>query len=173
MANDIRLFFALWPNDDVRHALVQHAKPLLTAIQNPIKAANLHLTLAFIGNVDKENLSCYMQAADAVQAQGFQLQLDRSGCFLRAKMLWLGCSSVPHELTHLLDELNTHLEPCGYHVDKRSFTPHVSLARKWSSVPAPRFNDEIIWPVDSFSLIESCSVAGGVEYRVLQSWPLG
>ena len=173
MANNVRLFFALWPEDAIRQSIVHHTKPLLTGVHHRIKPANLHITLAFVGSVEKTNLPCFIRAADSIQARHFKLQLDQSGCFSRARMLWLGCRSFPDKLNHLVDELNTKLEVCGYRADKRPFTPHVSLARKYHQSEPPEFNDKIVWKVNSFSLVESRSIDSGVEYHVLNSWALG
>lgn len=172
MSEKIRLFFALWPDQVTRQSIVKKTKPLLVDIPNKITPANFHVTLAFIGYVEKSQLSCYRQAADAVCAERFVLRLNTTGFFPQAKMFWLGCKSVNPELKHLVSKLNDELGFCDYTADQRPYTPHVSLARKYNQSSLFEFNDEIEWQVNSFSLIESRSTNGGVEYHELYSWLL-
>jgi len=173
MDNKVRLFFALWPDKKVRQSIINKSKPLLKGVQKKIPAHNLHITLAFIGNVEKSKLDCYRQAAQEVHASGFGLRLDKAGCFSRAQILWLGCTTPAAELNWLVDSLNSALAVCGYQPGERRFTPHVSLTRKYRERVIPEFDTEIDWPVDSFCLVESCSTGRGVEYRVLDTWALG
>jgi 2'-5' RNA ligase len=172
MTDSTRIFFALWPADTVRHAIVSQAKPLLQGLKKTVSTTKLHLTLAFIGNIETARLDDYRQAAETVRAQAFELTLDQAGSFSRAQVLWLGCSRVPAELQILVDRLNAALQQCGYTPDHRPYVPHLTLARKYRKKPRQDISVNISWPVNDFCLVESRPVQGGVEYHVLQSWPL-
>jgi 2'-5' RNA ligase len=51
-ARPFKLFFALWPSDDQRAALVALTGPAIAPIAGkPVQSANLHVTLAFLGSV--------------------------------------------------------------------------------------------------------------------------
>ena len=167
-----RLFFALWPSEDVRNQIVACAKQLPVQKARAVANANLHITLAFIGAVDEDKVDHYTSAAASVKANAFHLKLNRAGCFSRAKVLWLGCEQVEPALQDLVSSLNHVLLDCGYVAEDRSYTPHVTLARKFNGKHVPEIDCEIDWSVDSFALVESVSVAGGVEYKVLKSWRL-
>ncbi len=83
MADNVRIFFALWPRDSVRRAIIQQVGPLLQSHKKVVPRANLHLTLAFIGNIEIARLKDYRQAAETVQASAFDLTLDQVGTFSR------------------------------------------------------------------------------------------
>ena len=170
---DLRLFFALWPDDRVRRALQQAAQ----TIARPdgaryVPAANLHLTLHFIGNVDRRELPCLKRQARKVRSHGFEVVIDDSGCFSKPKVGWLGCEDIPPALGHLHRELGSRLGECGFEPEKRPFRPHVTVLRKYREAPPQPAFASIHWPVTDFSLVESRSVKNGVQYRVLESYPL-
>ncbi len=172
MSDSQRLFFALWPADEVRQAIHAQTKTVLKEKGKPVRISNLHITLVFLGNISKEKIPDYQQAASQVQARTFALQLDQLGAFQRAQILWLGCSVIPDALQTLVLQLNTELSHCGFVADARPYVPHVTIARKYKGKTLPTFSANIPWSVSEFSLVESRSVEGGVEYHVLQSWPL-
>mgnify|MGYP002265578925 CR=1 FL=1 len=115
-----RVFFALWPDDDVRKKIVDtfnlssQAK-LKARIMQP---ENLHLTLHFIGNVSEEKLTCLDLAAQTVKIKPFELLLDQYGYFDKVKIFWMGCRSTPDELNILHHHLGDALAACDYQADK-------------------------------------------------------
>ena len=162
----------MWPDQITRQSIVEQTKPLLINIPNKIIPDNLHITLAFVGSVEKSQLPCLLKAARFIQTKRFTLSLDKTGCFHQEKIFWLGCQFINPELKNLVTQLNNELKRCDYKPDERLYTPHVSLARQYNSLSYPEFKNKIEWQVDSFSLIESRSTAAGVEYHVLDTWPL-
>ena len=173
-----RLFFALWPEKEVRQAIVRQTAPYLKKKSGRIiPAANLHITLHFIGSVDDEMAACLHTTASAVKAEPFQLELDTFGYFSRAKIAWLGVTHTPEAALRLNETLGEQLTDCGYQPDRRKFSPHVSLMRKCRQpVSALRGEVSIPWTVDRFVLLESVQeiVDGrqGVSYRVIEQYPL-
>ena len=170
---DLRLFFALWPDERVRRELQQAGQTIaLCEGARYVTAANLHLTLHFIGNVDHGELPCLKRQARKVFGRGFELVIEGSGCFSKPKVGWLGCEDIPPALGHLHQELGSRLGECGFEPEKRPFRPHVTVLRKYrASPPKPEF-EPIRWPVGDFSLVESRSGENGVQYRVLETYPL-
>lgn len=52
-----RLFFALWPPDDLRQRLDEQAHQFpVEGRARRVPARNLHVTLAFIGEVDRKSV---------------------------------------------------------------------------------------------------------------------
>ncbi len=171
MANDKqRLFFALWPDETVRAGLAAALPQALDG--RPVRRDNLHLTLVFLGNVDKETHACVEQAASGVVCQSFELAFDVAGYFPRSQVVWIAPTQSPAALGTLVKELREALVPCGLALDPRPYRPHLTLARKVHRRPALAAITPIAWPVTAFSLVESRSQPGGVCYVPLQSWKL-
>lgn len=164
-----RLFFALWPDPEIHRLLVQASR---TYSSRPVREANLHLTLVFLGNRNSDELACFRQAAASVQAPAFVLELNYLGAWSRSGILWLGSSEIPDALLHTYKELQQALLPCGVTPEKRRFVPHITLSRH---AKKPKFKgvvDAIGWSVREFVLVESIAQADGVHYEVLERWPL-
>ncbi len=168
-----RLFFALWPSDLVRKAVVQAALPLTRKFDGRIiQPHNLHITLHFVGQVSEEAKQCMHDAAGTVIGKSFLIDLDHFGHFPRAKILWMGSREIPAELRQLHDKLGEALSDCGYQCDKRPYSSHVTLMRKCRRTGVPQEKFSIPWTVDEFVLVESIQDASGVHYQVIEHYPL-
>ena len=165
-----RLFFALWPDADVRAALAAHGRQQASRNGRAVAPDNLHITLAFVGGVTAEQRSCLETAASGVTRQPFAFSLDRVGFWARPRILWAGTSTMSAALLGLVDALNRALSPCGYVPDARPFQVHVTLARKAHRAPDVREIPPIMWQADGFCLVESVTGERGAEYHVLRRW---
>jgi len=169
-----RLFFALWPDNDLRLA-VQNLKSLtdITDFGRCISIDNIHITLVFLGQIDMPAKSCAECAAEHIHGKSFKLVLDRLGYWSKPQILWLAPSQIPLELTALYDLMKSRLIKCGVTLDERPYKPHLTLARKVKK-PPPRIKIEpLTWHVKQYSLMESRqSPGGGVNYQELACWKL-
>ena len=163
-----RLFFAIYPDAATRRELAAAAKPFLTE-GKPSPAGNLHLTLAFIGMADQSYQDCLESKAALTPApRPFTIQIDRAGHFRRARSLWLGPGHAPTELMALYDALTAAIQPCGYALEPRSYTPHITVARKYRGQASCELARPVDFTVDSFCLMESVSTDAGVQYKSLR-----
>ncbi len=168
-----RLFFALWPSAKVRQAIAETAGPLLHEMDARIIAPeNFHITLHFIGSVTDAEKDCLHQAARKLAFQPFDFSLDCFGFFDKAKIFWMGMQVAPTELSRLYENLGEALSACDYQPDPRPYSPHVSLLRKAGKVPVEYQPFSISWHVDEFVLVESVSSPEGVNYKVIEKYPL-
>ncbi len=169
---DVRLFFALWPDDDVRLQIVENLRKLdLDRNKNRLVSNNnLHLTLHFVGNVSITKMKCLDWQARQVIAEKFDLSLDYSGYFKKPKVLWLGCRTVPRALIDLQQNLGREIAECEYTPEERPYSPHVTVARKIYHAPEPVEFAPISWQVDRFVMVESISDVAGVRYEVVKSY---
>ena len=169
-----RLFFALWPDNGLRQAIAS-----LQGLRNVkdfgrrIPLDNIHITLAFLGNVDKARKECIAHEAGSMHGRSFKLVLDRLGYWSRPQILWLGPSHIPHELESLSEMMNARLLKCGMTSEERPYKPHLTLARNVKK-PPPRIKIEpVTWDVKRYSLMESLPVlTRGVNYQELACWEL-
>ena len=168
-----RLFFALWPDEDVRLTLDQAAGKLLGKRVKRVIAPNLHITLAFAGSVTTVVRSCLERAADDIQVPCFELSIDRLGHWPGPRILWVAPTHIPAELWSLADALRQAFEECDIEPDTRPYQPHITLARKANKAPESAGFPPLQWSISHFSLVESVTDPAGVRYRVLRSWALG
>jgi len=128
---------------------------------------NLHVTLAFIGQVDAARLDDIVAAARTVQARQFTLRMDQPGFWKHNRIAWLSASRVPAELDAMVAELRAALQAGHIPCDAKPFVAHVTLLRnarppseEWPALAA------VHWPVNGFSLVSSETDEGGTRYRV-------
>ena len=147
-----------------------------------VPAAQIHLTLAFLGEVEEASAWRLNTELARIQLPAFTLTLTGLGCFpqrQRPRVLWVGLAPEAR-LTNLVAAVQSAILDCGLPVEERPFTAHITLARL--RFPAPRevgaFLDQPLpeplplLPVEEFILFESRLSPQGVEHRPLTSFPL-
>lgn len=165
-----RLFFALWPSEEVRKACADLLRGRLGGKR--VRAANLHVTLVFLGSLDKTQQAAVSEAAGRIAMQPFALSFDRLSFWKKPGVLCLEATQAVPALSNLVAQLNAAAGLAEITVDERPYRPHVTLLRKAGQALNLEFQP-VEWPADGFCLVESCSTPYGVEYRVLQRWPAG
>jgi 2'-5' RNA ligase len=170
---DIRLFFALWPDEALRAQL--HLASNTITVERPARRVpwgNLHLTLHFIGNVFFEQMACLRQQASLIRAEAFEFDIDCLGHFSKPRVAWLGCLAIPAALLELHELLGQRLQLCDYQPEARQYNPHVTVARKIGAIAESESFAPITWKVEEFSLVEVRQIENGVQYRVIETFPL-
>lgn len=167
-----RLFFAIWPPAAARNALERLAQDVaVVGAGKPVEAAKMHLTLAFLGEVDQARMSLAHSAAAALPMARFKLSLDRVGSFRRSRVAWAGASCLPPQLESLQSALDSELRANGFALEERPFRPHITLARKIRERVPTASIEPIAYACEAVALV--ASDLGRGEYRTLESWPLG
>ncbi|MGB5081465.1 MAG: RNA 2',3'-cyclic phosphodiesterase, partial [Burkholderiales bacterium] len=127
----MRLFFALWPDDEVRTQLARRSRELHAVCGGrPTRPENLHVTLAFLGSVEEACVAEVERAAAEVVTRAATLVLDRTGYWKHNRIAWVGCSVVPPGLDALVSELRGALVKSKIAFDSKSFVSHVTLLRE-------------------------------------------
>lgn len=124
-----RLFIAIDLPEEVREKLLGLRVPIPGARWVP--AGQLHLTLAFPGEVDEERQQRLVGMLERVKAPPFRIGFDRAGCFPgpgKPRVLWVGVKPEP-KLCSLAERLRELLRACDIPQEERPFFPHVTLAR--------------------------------------------
>ena len=192
-----RTFIALELNESLQRYLgsvIDQAKQELPAL-HWVTPAGIHLTLAFLGELNDEQLASARQAAQAaaqhIQPFEYRLKgLDIFGSTLQPRVIWMGIEDQPsvhlHDssLEQLHRSLNRELEQRNFEVDKRPFSPHLTLARvkhplspeeqqclqrllHKKQAPSP------LYPVNSLNVMKSELSRTGAKYTCLQEYSLG
>ncbi len=174
-----RLFVAIRPPPAIRH--------LLLASMGGISGARwqsddqLHLTLRFIGEVDRHRAGDIHAALGSVRHAPFKLSLNGMGSFDRrgfADAVWVGVT--PREqVTALHRKVDTALTRVGLPPDDRAFLPHITIARlNRNSGPIGNLLEEAgglsspAFTVESFALLESDLTNEAAVYSMVERYPL-
>ncbi|MGC8122083.1 RNA 2',3'-cyclic phosphodiesterase [Marinobacter sp. VGCF2001] len=175
----VRLFFGLEIPGNITAKLLQVKTPIAGARWQT--DAQLHLTLAFLGEIQEEHTERVRNSARSVIHSSFELEASGLGCFGHAdnpKTLWAGvCPET--ELTRFQQKLAGQLNARGFTLKNPSFKPHITISR-FRNNPGPvsgligeyqntRFGR---WMVREFVLFESTPGPQGSVYTVLERYPL-
>jgi RNA 2',3'-cyclic 3'-phosphodiesterase len=167
-----RLFFACWPDQATRAAMV-HAgrKAVRGSGGRPVPAGNLHATLAFLGSVPEGRLPAILAVGQSIRAAPLEFIFERIDFWPRPQVL-VARSENPAGVEDLVAALWARLAALGLERDLRPFRSHVTLARKVRKPAADLTLQPVTWPVRELTLVESVTDPAGAHYRVLAQWPL-
>ena len=173
----MRVFFGIDPAPDCKRAIGDWRDRFARAEGRPVPAANFHITLAFVGDIDNGGLDRLYLAVDGCQPQwqsaAASVTLDQVGFWPRPGIFWLGCSAIPASLQRLAGQLGERAVAAGARRETRSWIPHVTLYRRCKSPPpAPVQSPCIDVGYEHVTLFESCRTRQGVRYVPLAEWPL-
>lgn len=175
-----RLFVAIRPPAPVRARLMAAMGGVAAA--RWLTEAQLHLTLRFIGDVDRHGARDVDAALNSVHHPPFEIALAGLGAFDRRGepvTLWAGVA--PHApLRALHRKIDQALVRAGLPPEGRAYRPHITLARlprgagpvgglieRSAEVSGPAFE------VDEFRLYESRFTPDGPAYSVAERYSLG
>lgn len=124
----------------------------------------LHITLAFLGDVDAKHEAALCSWLDSVKVERFDLTLGKPALFEG------GIAVVTPSLSAALDELQEKVAAVAawsdVGVERKPWVPHVTLARNVDVHEVPSRPLWVRWPVRGFELV--CS--SGDAYQVLRTW---
>ncbi len=168
-----RVFFALWPEAPVRRALHTLATEYESRCEaRAIDADALHITLLFMGGVERARLPQLMQAAGNITVPPFGFKLEKLSFWPQNR---IACATLPADvpaLSQLVAALKQQLTAAGFLFENNEFIPHVTLLRNVDNILEPQAIQPIDWWVDSFVLAESTVTDQGSRYKILQEWSL-
>jgi 2'-5' RNA ligase len=174
-----RLFVAIRPPAPIRERLLDLMEGISGARWQD--EDQLHLTLRFIGEVDRHVAADIHAALGSIHHPGFELELGGLGLFDRRGVpatLWVGVA--PHQPVGALhNKVDQAIARAGLAPDPRAFHPHITLARLGRGVgdlrafleqPAPASEP---FRADAFSLYESRLTSEGAVYSEVERYRLG
>ena len=169
----IRVFYALVLPPELRLPLCDIARGTARRMHGrPVPPENLHLTLAFIGEIVRARVPTLIDVGARLQGEAMTLVLDRLGGFRRAGVAWIGSSRPPPGLGTFAAALARTLLAAGIECDPRPFHPHLTIARRCRVPPDEQAIGPYAWPIDEFTLLQSQTGTEGARYRALAKWPL-
>ncbi len=174
-----RLFVAIRPPEPVRDLLVDAMDdgPELRWVGDE----QLHLTLRFVGEVERPTADDLAAALGRLRFARFELRVTGIGRFDRRSggALWAGVEPKA-PVAALAARIERVCQEIGLEPERRAFHPHVTLAR-WKG-RSSRAADGMIernralasqpFAVDRFILFESHLSRHGPHYEAVQAYPL-
>ena len=189
MTGMTRTFLALELPETIKAVLRRRIERLAHALPEVrfVDVAGLHLTLAFLGELDNAHLAAATEAAEeAASAHApITLRLARLGTFGSARsprVIWVGLAGEVAQLGALQSTLADALAARGFPREARPFAPHLTLARikkplsddllaalaRLQGEPAP----DVAWQADALSVMKSELLRPAALYTALSRWPL-
>ncbi|GHC62338.1 RNA 2',3'-cyclic phosphodiesterase [Neogemmobacter tilapiae] len=179
----MRCFLALpMPPEALRPLLqVQAMLDLPDDLTTWMPEESLHLTLAFLDEVDSGRLQAVHEAMEALRLPAFDLTLSGLDVFGGAKphAVWAGVAENA-ALVAMQAKVETAARRAGVTIPAKRFVPHVTLARlrRPNADQARAIERTVVshigfrtaaWRVDGFALYQSWP---GSQYQILAEYPL-
>ena len=175
-----RLFVAIRPPEPIRDLLVDAMDQ--SADFRWQDDEQLHITLRFVGEVDRPAADDLADALELIRASPIELRIAGVGRFEQRNSgaLWAGVEPKP-PLAALAAKVERACQSIGLAPERRAFHPHITLARwkgrrtrevhgfleRRAGLASPPF------AVDRFILFESRLSRHGAHYEEVAAYPLG
>jgi len=138
-----------------------------------VPVANLHITLAFLGQVSEQQLESMIEQLDQINATPFTLTIDQFNVWQKPPIAWLGITTPVEQLNQLQRGVSRCARIADIQLATREYVPHVTLARKCKGLTtAPLIEPAFSFKVGHFCLFESVSTTSGVQYPIRHQWSL-
>jgi 2'-5' RNA ligase len=174
-----RLFVAIVPPQDIRDLLVDAMddSPELRWVGDE----QLHLTLRFVGEVERPVAGDLLAALAPLRFERFDLRVAGIGRFdqRRGGAVWAGIEPKA-AVTALAAKVERACQSAGIAAERRAFHPHITLAR-WKGRSSPAADAFVErhsgissrpFTVDRFVLFESRLSRHGPHYEEVQAYLL-
>ena len=150
-----------------------------------IRLEGIHLTLKFLGDVERTHLTevidCVKMCAASVRP--IELATTETGGFpslSRPRVLWLGIDGGP-PLLRLQTDIEQGLAIVGYPPEQKRFHPHLTIGRVKSMAPGCGLVEQfrslqfprVFWVSGEVWVMSSVLKPQGAEYGVLATAALG
>ena len=151
-----------------------------------VEAANLHLTLKFLGNTPEEQIPSLIGALRQACAPvpSFTLSLEGIGAFPKTtypRVIWVGVNEGKGPLTALAEKMEEACAALGFPKEERPFSAHLTIGRVRSqegigrlvkALQVAEFKGTVPAPVSRLTLFQSTLGPRGSTYTPLADLPL-
>jgi len=167
----MRLFIAINFTEDLKDALADAASELKAAARRgrTTRWENFHLTLVFIGETDR--VDDILDVMEEAACEPVRVSLSEAGVFKGrgGDLHWIGVENTP-ELKKLANSLADGLRSDGFDIEKRRFTPHITIGREIVLASEPNILvRRASMTADHMSLMRSDRIDGRLVYTEIAS----
>lgn len=182
----MRLFIAIPIENRTQKLLQKQIELAQSTLDYDLKwvgGENLHLTLKFLGDTEKDQLSDIKKSMENTCSpfSHFEIYYDHFGAFPSTdypKVLYFGLKNDKKRLINLQEKLENNLYNKGFEKEDRDYTPHLTFARTRNKTDMRQlkydyqdFIEEnyirILQKVNKISLIKSQLYKSGPVYQEL------
>lgn len=128
----VRLFISIGPDETLKNKI----RNILAVLKQNTTGRytqdnNIHITLVFIGEIHKSRVEEVKSAMNETNFDAFELKFSQTGRFKRygGDTVWVGFKEEP-ALEALHENLSNALINKGFDIDRKKFTPHITLGRQ-------------------------------------------
>ena len=174
-----RVFAAVPLPSVIRMALSDTIEPL-DIPGKLVPPANWHLTLRFLGSVDRPTFEIFVRSLSRIETTGsFRIRMDGFGGFPRpesAAVVWAGLTTASAMSLDALNEIaEDAAQAAGLEPEDRPFRPHLTLSRVRPPESIGHLQDEgldLTWIADSVVVYRSHLGQGPARYEPLMTFKL-
>ena len=172
----MRLFFAINFNNETRSRLLALRDELKSKAEsgNFSLPDNLHLTLAFLGECDGGQVAAAKRVHGMAAFEPFEITVDCIGRFKRGNRdarhagdLWWSGLSECKPLTAIQRDLTEKLIAAGFLLERRKYSPHITLGREVVTEAAPWAIEPFGETVGGIDLMKSERIDGRLTYTAV------
>ena len=182
-----RIFIAIKPdfNTIILNAYKKLRQKLSESSINWVKEENLHITLAFLGDISTGILPLLeaLLIKLTVKNDSFQLTFRNFGSFGKPapKVIWIGIDEN-FQLNTIQRQLNKYLNEINFEFDSKPFVPHLTLGRVKSISDINEFrnfskeySNQLLHTsnIDTIVLYESLLKPEGPHYKIVNTFRFG
>lgn len=183
----MRMFVAIDLPNNTKEAIAQLQNKLKasSAEVNWVEPKNIHLTLKFLGEIDKSVLPKITSVIEAVAAKTtqFPAKISSCGAFPKLnfpKIIWLGIASGAVKIKDIARELEDALLGLGVPKEERAFSSHITIGRTKSQQNRDKLiqgldelgsfleKEGFEFNVEKITLFRSTLTPNGAIYEVLK-----
>ena len=123
----MRTFIAVELEDEIKRNITSFSEEISDPACKKVKPENFHITLKFLGDVDKQRIEKLKEELKAVEHEPFEMEVKGTGVFPNIyyiKVLWVGAEG---KFDPMVSQINT----VTHDIKKRDneFHPHITVAR--------------------------------------------
>lgn len=161
----MRVFFALVINEKSKKRIYQLQTEKLKECGGKFtESSNFHLTLVFVGEVEKEKIKSLLDIANDENISSFSMMGKHIDCFQKKKkIIWIGVET-PTLIEEYVKRIEEKVRLLGFSIEKREYIPHVTLMRGATTLPQ-NTDASVLIEFERLALMESVNIDEKLIYR--------
>jgi 2'-5' RNA ligase len=112
-----------------------------------VEPDNLHLTLKFLGEIDKHQVDKVSEMVSEISFNPFNMSIENVGVFpnlRRPSIIWAGITEGVMDLTRIFNEVDNKISKMGFKRERRRFHPHITISRVRSGKNRDKIIEELM-----------------------------